>query len=62
MLKDRTRYAVSSRDFTSSALKGQSVMSYVPKEGLTVNWGLSKTAPAVGNCETGSLANGREGF
>jgi len=28
-------------------LRGQSVMSYVPKEGLTVNWGLSKTAPPL---------------
>jgi hypothetical protein len=35
-------------------LKGQSVMSYVPKEGLTVNWGLSKTAPALAIAKPGA--------
>ena len=28
-------------------LKGQSVMSYLPKEGLTVNWGLSRNGPPL---------------
>lgn len=36
------------------ALKGQSVMSYVPKEGLTVNWGLSKTAPPLAIAKAGA--------
>ena len=35
-------------------LKGQSVMSYVPKEGLTVNWGLSKTAPPLAIAKLGA--------
>jgi Carboxypeptidase regulatory-like domain len=37
-------------------LKGQSVMSYVPKEGLTVNWGLSKTAPPLAIAKLGASA------
>lgn len=36
------------------ALKGQSVMSYVPEEGLTVNWGLSKTAPPLAIAKAGA--------
>jgi len=35
-------------------LKGQSVMSYVPKEGLTVNWGLSHTAPPLAIAKVGA--------
>ena len=38
------------------ALKGQSVMSYVPEEGLTVNWGLSKTAPPLAMAKAGVTA------
>ena len=34
-------------------VKGQSVMSYVPKEGLTVNWGLSETAPPLAIAKLG---------
>jgi hypothetical protein len=36
------------------ALKGQAVMSYVPEEGLTVNWGLSKTAPPLAIAKAGA--------
>jgi carboxypeptidase family protein len=28
-------------------LKGESVMSYLPKQGLTVNWGLSRSGPPL---------------
>ncbi|HWX27085.1 MAG TPA: carboxypeptidase-like regulatory domain-containing protein [Steroidobacteraceae bacterium] len=35
-------------------LKGQTVVSYVPKEGLTVNWGLSKTAPPLAIAKLGA--------
>lgn len=34
-------------------MKGQSVMSYLPKEGLTVNWGLSPGAPALAIAKVG---------
>jgi hypothetical protein len=37
-------------------LKGQSVMSYVPSEGLTVNWGLSPTAQPLAVAKAGSSA------
>jgi hypothetical protein len=40
---------------TLLAAKGpQSVMSYVPKEGLTVNWGLSNTAPPLAIAKAGA--------
>ena len=35
-------------------LKGQTVVSYVPAEGLTVNWGLSKTAPPLAIAKLGA--------
>jgi len=35
-------------------MKGQTVMSYVPMEGLTVNWGLSKTAPPLAMAKLGA--------
>lgn len=43
-------------------LKGQSVMSYLPKEGLTVNWGLPRNAPPlavgkVGAAPTAAVAS-----
>ncbi|MGA9725350.1 MAG: carboxypeptidase-like regulatory domain-containing protein [Candidatus Binatus sp.] len=38
------------------ALKGQSVMSYVPTEGLTVNWGLSSTALPLAIAKAGASA------
>jgi hypothetical protein len=37
-------------------LKGQSVMSYVPREGLTVNWGLSPTAQPLAIAKVGASA------
>lgn len=37
-------------------LKGQSVMSYVPSEGLTVNWGLSRTAQPLAVAKAGASA------
>ena len=37
-------------------LKGQSVMSYVPTEGLTVNWGLSPTAQPLAIAKAGASA------
>lgn len=37
-------------------LKGQSVMSYVPTEGLTVNWGLSSTAQPLAIAKAGASA------
>lgn len=37
-------------------LKGQSVMSYVPAEGLTVNWGLSPTAQPLAIAKVGTSA------
>lgn len=39
-------------------LKGQSVMSYLPKEGLTVDWGLSRNAPplAIGKAGASPMA------
>jgi hypothetical protein len=37
-------------------LKGQSVMSYVPREGLTVNWALSPTAQPLATAKVGALA------
>lgn len=36
-------------------LKGWSVMSYLPKEGLTVNWGLSRNAPPLAIGKVGAL-------
>jgi Carboxypeptidase regulatory-like domain len=36
------------------AVKGQSVMSYLPEEGLTVNWGLSSTAPPIAIAKAGT--------
>ena len=36
-------------------LKGQSVMSYLPKEGLTVNWGLPRNAPPLAVGKVGAL-------
>ncbi|MGH8322733.1 MAG: carboxypeptidase-like regulatory domain-containing protein [Steroidobacteraceae bacterium] len=36
------------------ALMGQSVMSYVPDEGLTVNWGVSRTAPPLAIAKAGA--------
>jgi uncharacterized protein YfaS (alpha-2-macroglobulin family) len=35
-------------------LMKQSVMSYVPTEGLTVNWGLSDTAPPLAVAKAGA--------
>jgi hypothetical protein len=35
-------------------MKGQTVVSYVPTEGLTVNWGLSKTAPPLAIAKIGA--------
>lgn len=35
-------------------LKGETVVSYVPAEGLTVNWGLSKTAPPLAVAKLGA--------
>jgi uncharacterized protein YfaS (alpha-2-macroglobulin family) len=35
-------------------MKGQSVMSYLPKEGLTVNWGLSPGAPPLAVAKLGA--------
>lgn len=37
-------------------LKGQSVMSYLPNEGLTVNWGLSPSAPPLAIAKVGSVS------
>lgn len=39
-------------------LKGQSVMSYVPKEGLTVYWGLSPEAPPLAIAKVGAAPVG----
>lgn len=36
-------------------LKGQSVVSYLPKEGLTVNWGLSPNGPPLAVGKVGAL-------
>ena len=41
------------------ALKGQSVMSYVPAEGLTVNWGLSKTAAPLAIAKLGATPDAK---
>jgi uncharacterized protein YfaS (alpha-2-macroglobulin family) len=46
-------------------LKGQSVMSYLPKEGLTVNWGLPRNAPPlavgkVGASPSAAVASGTQ--
>jgi hypothetical protein len=35
-------------------LKGETVVSYVPADGLTVNWGLSKTAPPLAIAKLGA--------
>lgn len=35
-------------------LKGQSVMSYVPKEGLTANWAVSNNAPPLAIAKAGA--------
>ncbi len=35
-------------------LKDQTVVSYVPEEGLTVNWGLSKTGPPLAIAKLGA--------
>jgi len=35
-------------------LKGETVVSYVPAEGLTVNWGLSKTGPPLAIAKLGA--------
>jgi hypothetical protein len=36
-------------------LKGQSVMSYLPKEGLTVNWGLSRNGSPLAVGKVGAM-------
>jgi len=40
-------------------LKGQSVMSYVPADGLTVNWGLSKTAAPLAIAKLGATPDAK---
>ena len=44
-------------DTGSSGFKGQTLASYVTKDGLCLNWGVSTQAPAIGTAEPSSVCD-----